>query len=326
MRAVLIVNPNATSTTTAGRDLLAHALESRTHLQVLHTDHRGHASELARRAADEGAGVIIVHGGDGTVGEVVNGLLGAPGHPAPGPLPAVAVVPGGSANVFARTLGISPDPVQATNQLVDLIDEYRGGMHRWRRIGLAHCGERWFTFNAGMGLDGEVVAAMEAHRAGGKQVSAGRYIAHSVLAYFRAVGRKPTLTVEAPGQRPQQGVHFAFVCNSNPWTYANDRPIWTNPGTGFDTGLGIFACTTMNVMSNLRIVGQMTGDPRLDRPSGGHLLRHDDLPWVRVKSSEPIATQVDGDFLGRRSELTFTAVADVLDVVAPAKSRRQAVS
>ncbi|MDM2034259.1 diacylglycerol kinase family lipid kinase, partial [Mycobacteroides abscessus] len=51
MRAVLIVNPNATSTTAAGRDLLAHALESRVHLQVLHTDHRGHASELARRAA-----------------------------------------------------------------------------------------------------------------------------------------------------------------------------------------------------------------------------------------------------------------------------------
>ena len=47
MRAVLIVNPNATSTTAAGRDLLAHALESRVKLTVTHTDHRGHAIEIA---------------------------------------------------------------------------------------------------------------------------------------------------------------------------------------------------------------------------------------------------------------------------------------
>ena len=78
MRAVLIVNPNATSTTAAGRDLLAHALESRVELTVIHTDHRGHAIEIAESARRDGIDVIIVHGGDGTVNEVVNGLLGIP--------------------------------------------------------------------------------------------------------------------------------------------------------------------------------------------------------------------------------------------------------
>jgi len=47
MRAVLIVNPTATSTTTAGRDVLAHALESRLELTVEHTRHRGHGGEIA---------------------------------------------------------------------------------------------------------------------------------------------------------------------------------------------------------------------------------------------------------------------------------------
>ncbi len=75
MRAVLIVNPNATSTTPAGRDLLAHALESRVKLTVVHTDHRGHAIEIGRDAARDGVDVLIVHGGDGTVNEVVNGIL-----------------------------------------------------------------------------------------------------------------------------------------------------------------------------------------------------------------------------------------------------------
>ncbi|WP_079629092.1 diacylglycerol/lipid kinase family protein, partial [Mycobacteroides abscessus] len=248
-----------------------------------------------------------------------NGLLGQPGHPAPGPLPAVAVVPGGSANVFARTLGISADPAQATNQVVDLLDEHRREQRRWRRIALGHCGERWFIFNAGMGLDGEVVAAMEAHRNKGKQVTAGRYVARSVLAFFRAARRQPTLTVELPGHEPQAGIHFAFISNSNPWTYANERAIWTNPGTSFESGLGIFASKSMNVVANLGLVRHMVGAPRADRPAAKHLLREDDIPWVRVRASAPIATQVDGDFLGLRSDLTFTAVPDILDVVAPAK-------
>ena len=85
MRAVLIVNPNATSTTPAGRDLLAHALESRVKLTVVHTDHRGHAIEIAHDAVRDGIDMLIVHGGDGTVNEVVNGILGeaGPGRPAP---------------------------------------------------------------------------------------------------------------------------------------------------------------------------------------------------------------------------------------------------
>jgi len=161
VRAVLIVNPNATSTTPAGRDLLAHALESRVKLTVAHTDHRGHAVEIARDAARDGVDVVIVHGGDGTVNEVVNGILGQTG--ATGPAPAVAVVPGGSANVFARALGISPDPIEATNQLVDLLSDYRR-RKSWRRIGLMDCGERWCVFTAGMGVDGDVVVRPDPDR------------------------------------------------------------------------------------------------------------------------------------------------------------------
>ena len=58
VRAVLIVNPNATSTTPAGRDLLAHALESRVHLTVPHTERGGHAVEIAEAAARDGIDVI----------------------------------------------------------------------------------------------------------------------------------------------------------------------------------------------------------------------------------------------------------------------------
>jgi diacylglycerol kinase family enzyme len=315
VRAVLIVNPNATSTTPAGRDLVAHALESRVGLVVTHTDHRGHAIEIAEAAKRDGTDVIIVHGGDGTVNEVVNGLLGKPGRdrPAADTLPAVAVVPGGSANVFARALGISPDPIEATNQLIDLLGAHRGA---WRRIGLMDCVERWAVFTAGMGVDGDVVAAVEAQRAKGRKVTAGRYIRIAVREMLSSVRDEPLLTVHLPDREPVSGVHFAFVSNASPWTYANARPVWTNPDTTFETGLGIFAVTTTNVMANLLVVRRMLS--KKARIKGKHLIREDNLPWVRITSAEPIACQVDGDFLGMRDDMTFTAVPGALEVVAPA--------
>ena len=315
MRAVLIVNPNATSTTPAGRDLVAHALQSRVGLVVTHTDHRGHAIEIAEAAKRDGTDVIIVHGGDGTVNEVVNGLLGKPGpdRPAADTLPAVAVVPGGSANVFARALGISPDPIEATNQLIDLLGAHRGA---WRRIGLMDCVERWAVFTAGMGVDGDVVAAVEAQRAKGRKVTAGRYIRIAVREMLGSVRDEPLLTVHLPDREPVSGVHFAFVSNASPWTYANARPVWTNPDTTFETGLGIFAVTTTNVAANMLVVRRMLS--KKAKIKGKHLIREDNLAWVRITSAEPIACQVDGDFLGMRDDMTFTAVPQALEVVAPA--------
>jgi diacylglycerol kinase family enzyme len=314
VRAVLIVNPNATSTTAAGRDLLAHALESRVELTVAHTNHRDHATEIARAAAKDGFDAVIVHGGDGTVNEVVNGILGPPGSPNGGNAPAVGVVPGGSANVFARSLGISPDPIVATNQLIDLLGEHRrtGG---WRRIGLMDCGERWAVFTAGMGVDGQVVAAVEAQRDKGRKVTASRYIRVAVREVLRIIGDEPVFTLHLPGRDPVSGVHLVFVSNSNPWTYANGRPVWTNPTTTFETGLGVFATTSMKLVPTLLLVRQMLA--RRSKVIGKHLIREDDLPWLRICADTPVPTQIDGDYVGLRDAMTFRSVANAVSVVAP---------
>ncbi|CAN5642171.1 diacylglycerol kinase family lipid kinase [soil metagenome] len=314
MRAVLIVNPNATSTTAAGRDLLAHALESRVRLTVEHTNHRGHAIEIGEQAVRDGVDLIIVHGGDGTVNEVVNGLLGRPGPLPLGHVPAVAVVPGGSANVFARSLGIPSDPIMATNQLIDLLTEYQR-THTWRRIGLMDCGERWGVFTAGMGVDGEVVAAVEARRSKDKGVTAARYISLAVPAVLRSARRDPSLTLHLRDREPISGVHFVFVSNASPWTYVNTRPVWTNPGCSYETGLGVFATTSMSVWRNLGLVRQMLSKrPKL---KAKHLIREDDVDYVRVTADTPVATQIDGDYIGLRAEMTFRAVPQALGVVAP---------
>lgn len=320
VRAVLIVNPAATSTTPATRDLLAHALQSRLELSVSHTGHHGHASELGAAAARENADLVIVHGGDGTVHGVVNGLLGPPGTLHDGHRPSVAVVPGGSANAFARSLGIPPDPVDATNLLIDLVDPEQPGRD-WRRIGLIDCGERWAVFNAGVGVDAEVVAAVEEQRGKGRSVTAARYIRAAVPAALSSIRNDPTLTLQLPGRPPATGVHFVFVSNSSPWTYANNRSVWTNPGCRFESGLGVFAMTGMRFVPTLRIVRQMLA--RRPKLAFKQLIRDDDVTWLRVTDDDTgVATQIDGDYLGLREDMTFRAVPDALRVVAPPENPR----
>ena len=127
------------------------------------------------------------------------------------------------------------------------------------------CGERWGVFTAGMGVDGDVVAAVEAQRDKGRKVTASRYIRVAIREMLASARREPTLTLHLPDREPVSGVHFAFVSNSSPWTYANTRPVWTNPDTTFETGLGVFATTSMNVWANLGLVRRMLAEEAAHR-------------------------------------------------------------
>ncbi|MGY1942711.1 diacylglycerol/lipid kinase family protein [Nocardia asiatica] len=311
MRTLLIVNPNATSTTPATRDLLAHALESRTQLTVAHTQHRGHAAELAQWAATNEMDLIVVHGGDGTVNETINGFLPLPVlDDGQAWLPRLGVIPGGSANVFARALGISPDPVTATNQLIDLLT-----LNADRRIGLGIADDRWFCFSAGVGLDADVCEAIDASRARGRTATPARYVRTTVRQFFLARRKEPSVRVEIPGRTPVDGVHYAFVTNTTPWTYLNATPVHTNPGTRFERGLGVFAVRSMAVAPTLLLARQLLAAN--GNPKSRNLFREDDVPAVRIESKEPIGLQIDGDFIGKRNVVDFTAVPDILAVVAP---------
>lgn len=318
MRTLLIVNPNATSTTGSTRDLLAHALESRTQLTVAHTQHRGHAAELAQWAATNEMDLIVVHGGDGTVNETVNGFLPLPEiDDGQAWRPRLGVIPGGSANVFARSLGVQPDPVAATNQLIHLLslDEKSPGAQPDRRIGLGIADDRWFCFSGGVGLDADVCEAIDNSRADGHQATPARYVRTTVRQFFRAKRRKAHVTVHVPGYEPIPDVHYAFITNTNPWTYLNATPVRTNPGTTFESGLGVFAVRSMALLPTLRLATQLLRPDA--KPRSGNLFRDDDIPSVRIETDEPLGLQIDGDFLGKRSVVDFTAVPDVLDVVAP---------
>lgn len=314
MRVMLITNPFATSTTQEGRDTLARALEERHQVDVVPTTHRGHAGELGVQAAEEGFDAVVVHGGDGSVNELVNGMLGAPERedssqrPDPSSLPAVGVVPGGNANVFARSLGVNRKSDAAVKQVLAGLD---AGMRR--RISLAHTLNRWFLFNAGMGMDAIVVRKVDEARNDGKPVTNLRYVSAALSSFFSKDDPSPTFQVELPDGQTVDGARFGFVSNTGPWTYLGPKAIRTNPGTDFDSGLGLFAATSLSALPNLGLGAQLLAGS--DNPHAKHLYRDDDVEWLRFTADAPADIQMDGEYLGKYQSLDFACVPGVLDVI-----------
>src|ERR1700748_2780645 len=130
-RMLIIVNPYAPTVSDRLRNLVVYALQGRYEVEAVATEAQNHATEIGREAHDGGYDVVVSFGGDGTLNEVANGLAGTD--------QAMAILPGGSANVVARSLGIPNDVVDATEHLLSLADVWEP-----RTIDLGRVDERRF--------------------------------------------------------------------------------------------------------------------------------------------------------------------------------------
>jgi len=314
VRALLIVNPRATSTTRLRRDVIASALASALRLDVVHTRYRGHAAALAARAREEGLGLVLTLGGDGTVNEVVNGILGdADGQHAPDPraVPALAALPGGSANVFTRALGLPRDPVDAAGQILRALAE-----HRERTIGLGLADGRFFTFNSGLGFDAEVVRAVQGLRAHGRPATPALYVRLALRQFYRQTDRRhPSIWVEPADGRPLGPFFLCIVSNTAPWTYLGNREVHANPRASFDTGLDALALRRLSSLATFRVVGQMLAT-HAEPLRGRHVLSLHDQARITVRSARPAAFQIDGEYVGERETVAFRSVPGALRVIA----------
>jgi diacylglycerol kinase family enzyme len=305
VRGLLVVNPNATSTTSRMRTVIENAFAAELELDVVETQYRGHARELARAARAAQSHVVLTLGGDGTVNEVVNGLL-ADGL---GPdVPALATVPGGSANVFVRALGLPTDPIEATGALLSAL---RSG--QTRMIGLGQANDRWFTSNAGLGLDAEIIVDMERQRREGRAATPGRYVRTGLTQFLRHTDRQsPALTLVPSDGDPIPGVFLVIVQNTSPWTFLGPVPFHGNPSATFDTGLDVFAPTSLGILSTTRHVWRLfRGVPPRDARD---LVSWHDHGAFRVIADSAAKLQVDGDAVGDVAEVRFAAVPRALRV------------
>ena len=308
MRALLVMNPKATSTTERTRDVLAHALAGELDTVIGETAYRGHAVELARAAAEDGVDLIVALGGDGTVNEVVNGILTA-GLPEGAARPDLGVVPGGSTNVFARALGLPNDPVEATGVLLDAIHE-----NRRRPVSMGLADDRYFTFTAGYGFDAAVVGIVEERRSAGHKSTGSLYIRSALRHYWHGLdrrnppigmklGRRHRDTATVHGHRDQ---HLALDVS---------RQQADRDHSGF-----LVRGRSGHVRRHQDVRPDRAADSRQMFTSTEKLVRgknvsvHHDLTEFTLTAEVPTDFQVDGDHLGLRESVTFRAIRDALRV------------
>ncbi len=302
MRALLVVNTFATSTSVALRDVITAALSSELELDVIQTTGREHAIAIGSRAGHEGYELVITLGGDGTINEVANGVLSA-GAPAP----LLAALPGGNANVFTRNMGYPNEPVDATAYLLNAIREGKR-----TRVGVGELVtptvNRYFLFNAGMGVDAAVLARMHERRTSGKKASDLTYGWLAARELMHWVNRKhPALSIRG------HLAHFALIVNLAPWSYVGNHALDPAPHAEHQTALDLYAPTKMGVGALARFARAIfTG---ADLSADPEVLTLHDQPEIELSSQTPLWVQVDGEPLVQATTATLRHIPNALTIL-----------
>lgn len=302
MRAILVFNPNATTTDEHVRDVIASALASTVDLEIVATKQRGHALHLVAGAVHEGVEAVFALGGDGTANEVLQALAGTDVQ--------LGIIPGGGANVLARALGLPNDAVEAT---AVLLDRLRAGESR--RITLGCAGERYFGFNAGFGFDAAVVRHVEQHPDRKRRFKQAAFVWATTQEWLVGARRDDAgLTVRTLDGVEHGPFALTLLANTDPYTFLGQRPMHVHPEAAFDLGLDLLAVAPVSTPKLLRILSRAFSD-------GGHValdgVRYwNDLDGFTLTSPVPQPLMVDGDYAGEHREVTFTAVRDALRVLA----------
>lgn len=247
----------------------------------------GHAQELAAHAAAAGSACVLVCGGDGTINEAVNGLAGSE--------TALAVLPAGTVNLWAKEMALPSEPGDAVRLVLS---------GERRRVDLGRAGERYFLMLASVGIDAYAVQAVTAERK--RRWGRYAYAAAGIADLLRHGGRP--LAIEAGRTRFRGRALAAVIGNTRLYgglLYAAHR-------ARIDDGL-----------LDLRVyagAGARQLLPQLVRTLAGRLPRADELylqtPELRIAAPRPLPVQADGEHIGVLP-MTFRAVPRALTVVVP---------
>lgn len=309
-RMLIIVNPYATTVSDRLKNLVVYALQGRYEVETVATEAQNHATEIGREVRDHGYDVVVAFGGDGTLNEVVNGLAGTD-------VP-VSVLPGGSTNVVCRTLGIPNDVVDATEHLLALVDEWQP-----RRIDLGKANGRHFVFSCGAGIDATVVKRVDAHPR--MKAAAGPYYFSwaAISAFYRSYLFNPVRLRVRTGEDEVEGV-TALAQNSDPFTYFASRQVRVCEDVEFDDGtlaLGVLKRAAQRDMPTLiaRIFSEKRPAARhrqIEHFAGIAEATIESVSTTKDGTPRPFPIQVDGDYIGEKTQLELLIDPRALTIVA----------
>ena len=302
MRILLIVNSFASSVTPRNTVLVHEHLAKHHDVQVVETNERGHATRFAQDAASRGLDAVVGFGGDGTLNEIATGLAGSD--------TALAMLPGGSTNVFVRTLGIANDPMVALTQLMAGIDR-----NEIERVSLGQANGRYFTFHAGIGYDAAVVEQVE-RRSSLKRVVGQPLFAYSALhSWFKSYDRKyPHFTMNIDGRAIPNGF-FSVVLNTNPYTFVGKHAIHLSSAASLEKKLVVVTFRKMTTPLMLKTLYSALRRGGLETSAGIDIAT--DVENVKIEFPAPFPYQLDGDYLGDTTSIEIKHCPEALRLVRP---------
>jgi diacylglycerol kinase family enzyme len=310
-RMLLIVNPYATTVSDRLKNLVVYALQGRFDVEAVSTQAQNHATEIGREALGGGYDVVVAFGGDGTLNEVVNGVAGTD-------LP-VAIIPGGSTNVVARTLGMPNDVVDATEHLLSVADDWQP-----RRIDLGKVDDRYFVFSCGVGLDASVVNRVDRNPTLKGNAGPYYYSWAGISSFYRKYLVNPIrVRASVDGGEPVEGI-TAIVQNSDPFTYFTNHPIRVCEGIAIDDGTLSLAVLKRAAQRDMpTLIARLFSEVK---PAARHkqVAHFDDVTHAVVETvtddkegnPRPFPLQVDGDYIGERDRIELKCVPAALTIVA----------
>jgi len=294
---LLIVNPTARHGETERLiPVVEHLLANMNHTTVL-TTHAGHAAELAASAV--GYDLVVACGGDGTVHEVLNGLMV---HP-PEQRPALGLLPTGSGNDTRRTLGVSNDLAQSALELVT---------GERRRFDVGVCNGVYFNNSFAAGLDAKVTAKAVEYKVTTGRSGLWLYLSALLHVLFNDLSSFP-LSVSFDGA-PAETIDTLILAATIGRTYGGGFLI--TPDAVPDDGL-LDVCTIdpMRLPEALaRLPFVIAGKHTRMRPV--HMSRH---TRIVIDCDCPVPAQIDGEvLLEQRYEIEILPSA--IECVVPRRS------
>lgn len=310
-RMLLIVNPYATTVSDRLKNLVVYALQGRYDVEAVATQAQNHATEIGREASEGGYDVVVAFGGDGTLNEVANGMVGTD-------LP-VAILPGGSTNVVCRTLGMPNDVVDATEHLLSLADDWKP-----RKIDLGKVDDRYFVFACGVGIDATVVKRVDRNPT--MKGNAGPYFYSwaGISSFYRKYLVNPIrMRTQVSGREPVEGI-TTIIQNSDPFSYFASRPIRVCEGIAIDDGTLSMAVLKRAAQRDMpTLINRLFSE---SRPAARHrqVAHFDDVTSATVETvsknkdgtPRPLPLQVDGDYIGERDRIELSVAPGALTVIA----------
>lgn len=299
-KGMVIYNPTA-GARDARRELqqvIVYLEECGWELTLCETQNRGEATAFAKKAVADGLQTVFVVGGDGTINEAVNGLVGSD--------VALGLLPSGTGNVWALELGLPiPSPVH-WHPLLGAAKAMLSG--QVRRVDVGRAGGRYFLLWTGVGLDAAVAEQVEPRREAKKRLGPLAYVIAAFLVAKDFAGTPVEVSVDGR----TIGARALLIVVSNTQLYG--RILRIAAQARLDDGL-LDVCIfkgfgfPATVRHAVRVLaGRHLHDPRVVYRQGRR---------VSIRSARLLSVQVDGDPLGH-TPIDLEIVPRALNIIVPA--------